>query len=101
MDITSLTVVLSVVVIATAAVLTASNEPPLWVYVLTCTGSWPLSSALFNAHAYTSAVGNGAVGQWAVRIAIASSLTALLSFFVSRESRAGADEERSTDALSA
>ncbi|WP_326721772.1 hypothetical protein OHT59_22400 [Streptomyces sp. NBC_00243] len=101
MDITSLTVVLSVVVIAAAAVLTASNEPPLWVYALTCTGSWPLSSALFNEPAYTSAVGNGAVGEWAVRIAIASTLTALLSFAFGRESRAGADDEHTGDALSA
>ncbi|MFE9883035.1 hypothetical protein [Streptomyces sp. NPDC005784] len=96
MDITSLTVVLSVVVILAASVLTASNEPPLWVYAVTCVGSWPVSSALLNAPAFASAVGHSAVGEWAVRIAVTSTFTAVSSFFVGKDSR-GSDDDHTTD----
>jgi hypothetical protein len=97
MNITSLTVVLSLVVIVATAVLIASNEPPLWVYLLTGAGSLPLTSVLLNAPAFTSAVGNGAVVEWTVRLAVTSTLTAALSFFVGKDSREGADEDHATD----
>lgn len=96
MDITSLTVALSVVVFLAASVLTASNEPPLWVYALTCVGSWPVSSALLNAPAFASTVGNSTVGQWAVRLAVTSTFTAVSSFFVGKDSR-GPDDDHTAD----
>lgn len=97
MDITSLTVALSVVVIVAAAVVTAPNQPPLWIYLLTCAGSWPLSSALLDEPALTSAVGNSAVGEWAVRLAVTSTLTAASSFFVDKDSHEGADDDHTAD----
>ncbi|MCX4763667.1 hypothetical protein OG562_22420 [Streptomyces sp. NBC_01275] len=97
MDIATLTVVLSVVVIFAAAVLTASNEPPLWVCLLTGAGSLPLSGALVNAPVFTSSVGDSGAGEWAVRLAVASTLTAASSFFVGRDSREGAADDTTAD----
>jgi len=93
MDITSLTIVLSVIVFVTASVLVASNEPPLWAYALTCVGAWPLSAALLKAPAFVTGVGHSAVGEWAVRLALTATLTAALSFFVGRDSRGGAADD--------
>lgn len=97
MDIISLTVVLSVVVVVAASVLIAFNEPPLWVCLLSCAGSLPLSSALLNGPDFTSAIGDGSVGAWAVRLAVTSTVTTVLSFFVGKDSRAGADDDHTTD----
>ncbi|MEV7340674.1 hypothetical protein [Streptomyces sp. NPDC093544] len=97
MDITSLTVILGVVVMIAAAILITFNEPPLWTCLLTGAGSLPLSAALLNTPAFTSAVGNSSVGEHVVRFAIASTLTAVLSFFVGKDSREAADDDPSTD----
>ncbi|MGW3633076.1 hypothetical protein ACWD7F_23410 [Streptomyces sp. NPDC005122] len=93
MDITALAVVLSVVVIVAALFLTASNEPPLWVFPLACLSAWPLSSALFGMPAFASTVGNSAPAEWVVRLAVASVLTAALSFFADGERRTGDTED--------
>ncbi|MFJ6087871.1 hypothetical protein ACIQI8_41485 [Streptomyces sp. NPDC092369] len=93
MDITSLTVILSVVVIVTASILVASNEPPLWVYALTCAGTVPLSHALLDMPEFSTAVGHSTVGEWAVRLAVTSTLTAVLSFFVGKDGREGVDDD--------
>ncbi|MDH6214876.1 hypothetical protein [Streptomyces pseudovenezuelae] len=93
MDITSLTVVLSVIVVVTASVLIVANEPPLWVYALTCVGSWLPSAALLKAPAFVTGVGHSTVGEWAVRLALTSTLTAAVSFFVGKDSRGGAGED--------
>ncbi|MFD9434837.1 hypothetical protein [Streptomyces sp. NPDC060002] len=97
MDITSLTVVLSVVVIVAAAVLIASNGPPLWVCLLTGAGSLPLSKALLGTPCFTSTVGDGGVAPWVVRLAVTCTLTAVLSFFVGGDGRGRADDDRTTD----
>ncbi|MET7487203.1 hypothetical protein [Streptomyces sp. NPDC005538] len=89
MDIISLTVVLSAVVVVAASVLIASNEPPLWIYALSAAGSLLLSDALLHGPAATSVLGDNFVGAWAVRIALTSAVTAVLGFFVGRERRAG------------
>ncbi|KPI26731.1 hypothetical protein ACFV4T_41165 [Streptomyces sp. NPDC059755] len=94
MDITSLTVVLGVVVIVAASVLTASNEPPLWVYLLTGAGSLPLSHALLGTHCLSSTVGDSGVAPWVVRLAVIGTLTAALSFFVGGDGRGRAVEGR-------
>ncbi|WP_314221784.1 hypothetical protein [Streptomyces zaehneri] len=97
MDITSLTVVLSVVVIVAASVLTASNEPPLWVYLLTGAGSLPLSHALLGTQYLSSTVGDGGVAPWVVRLAVVATLTAALSFLVGGDGRGRAqDDDRTT-----
>ena len=85
MDIISLTVVLSAVVVAAASVLIASNEPPLWIYALSAAGSLLLCDALLHGPAVTSVLSDNLVGTWAVRIALTSTVTAVLSFFVGRE----------------
>ncbi|MFH0177507.1 hypothetical protein ACIA6D_08920 [Streptomyces cacaoi] len=101
MDITSLTVVLSVVVIVAAVVLTASNEPPLWVYLLTGAGSLPLSHALLGTPCFASTIGDSGAAPWVVRLAVTCTLTAALSFFVGGEiggdGRGGADDDHTTD----
>ncbi|MFF1444496.1 hypothetical protein [Streptomyces sp. NPDC058295] len=98
MDITSLTVVLSVVVIVAASVLTASNEPPLWVYLLTGAVSLPLSHVLLGTRYLSSTVGDSGVAPWVVRLAVIGTLTAALSFFVGGDGRGRAeDEDRVTD----
>ncbi|MFD6287567.1 hypothetical protein [Streptomyces sp. NPDC060205] len=89
MDITTLTVVLSAVVVVAAGFLVASNEPPLWLYALGCAGSWPLSHVLLDGPDFTAALGDGSVGAWAVRLAVTSAVMALLSFFVDKDRRAG------------
>ncbi|MFD9464887.1 hypothetical protein [Streptomyces sp. NPDC060027] len=78
-----------------ASLLAASNEPPLWVYLLACMGSWPASSALLDASVFASTVGNSAVGEWAVRLAVTSAATAVLSFGVDKDGRGSHD--RTTD----
>ncbi|MFJ4829467.1 hypothetical protein ACIP79_06010 [Streptomyces sp. NPDC088747] len=97
MDITSLVIALSVVVIITSAFLSVVNEPPLWVYLLAGAGSLPLTAALLDTSALTSAVGDGFVGQWAVRFAVMSVVTAVLGFFVGHKSDDGADDDRTSD----
>ncbi|MET7567536.1 hypothetical protein ABZT04_03395 [Streptomyces sp. NPDC005492] len=96
MDIISLTVVLSAVVVAAASVLIAANEPPLWIYALSAAGAVLLSDALLHGPAVTSVIGDDLVGTWAVRIALTSTVTAVLGFFVGRgrdrERRAGAED---------
>ncbi|MFE1802856.1 hypothetical protein ACFW9L_42720 [Streptomyces sp. NPDC059517] len=89
MDITTLTVVLSAVVVVAAAFLIASNEPPLWLYALGCAGSWPLSHVLLDGPGRTAGLGDGSVGAWAVRLAVTTTVTALLSFIVDKDRRAG------------
>ncbi|MCX5008769.1 hypothetical protein OHB05_40305 [Streptomyces sp. NBC_00638] len=74
----------------------ASNEPPLWVYLLACLSSWPASSALLDASVFASAVGNSTVGEWAVRLAVTSTATAVLSFGVDKDRR-GSDDDHTTD----
>ncbi|WP_327184182.1 hypothetical protein [Streptomyces sp. NBC_01334] len=97
MDITSLTVVLSVVVIVAASVLTASNEPPLWVYLLTGAGSLPLSHALLGTYCFSSTVGDSGVAPWVVRLAVTGTLTAALSFFVGGDGRGRTEADRTVD----
>ncbi|MER5432675.1 hypothetical protein [Streptomyces sp. NPDC002588] len=97
MDITSLTVALSVVVIIAAAVLTASNQPPLWVCLLAGLGSWPLSTVLLGTPTLASAVGNGTVSAWAVRFTVAATLTTASSFFGGGGNGGGRDDYRPTD----
>jgi len=104
MDITSLTVVLSVIVVVSASVLIAFNEPPLWVYGLSCVGSFPLSSALLHGPDFTSAIEDGSAA-WALRLAVASTVTVVLSFLFGKDSRGGAENdpahEPTTDAAPA
>ncbi|WP_106971647.1 hypothetical protein [Streptomyces xylophagus] len=97
MDITSLTVVLSVIVVVAASVLIVSNEPPLWVYLLSGAGALLLSRALLDGPDFTSVIGDDLLGTWAVRLALTSTLTAVLSFFVGRERRVGTDDEQTAD----
>ncbi len=93
MDITSLTVVLSVIVVVSASVLIAFNEPPLWVYGLSCVGSFPLSSALLHGPDFTSAIEDGSAAAWALRLAVTSTVTVVLSFFFGKDSRGGAEDD--------
>ncbi len=90
MDISSLTVVLSGIAVVAASVLIACNEPPLWVYLLGCAGSLPLSSALLDGVDFTSVAsrgGDGSVGAWALRVAVAATVTVVLSFFFGKDGR--------------
>ncbi|MFE2420847.1 hypothetical protein [Streptomyces hokutonensis] len=87
MDITSLTVVLSAVAVIAATVLVVSNEPPLWVCLLSCVGSLPLSGVLLDAPAVTSALGEGSAATWGLRLAVAASVTVVLSFFFGADGR--------------
>ena len=80
MDIASLTVVLSVVAVVAAAVLVVSNEPPPWVWLVSCAGSLPLSGVLLDGPAVTAALGENSVAVWALRLAVASTVTVVLSF---------------------
>ena len=91
MDITSLTVVLSVIVIVSASVLIAFNEPPLWVYVLSCAGSFPLGSVLLHGPDFTSAIEDGSAAAWALRLTVTFTVTVVLSFLFGKDGRAGAD----------
>ncbi|MET8164005.1 hypothetical protein ABZT34_07030 [Streptomyces sp. NPDC005329] len=97
MDITSLIVVLSVLVIVAAAVLVVSHEPPLWVCLLTGAVSLPLSKVLLGTSFFTSTVGEGGVTPWVVRLAVTSTLTAAVSFFVGGDGRGGADDDHTAD----
>lgn len=92
MDIASLTVVLSVIVVVSASVLIAFNEPPLWVYGLSCVGSFPLSSALLHGPDFTSAIEDGSAA-WALRLAVTSTVTVVLSFFFGKDCRGGAEDD--------
>ncbi|MER7642756.1 hypothetical protein [Streptomyces sp. NPDC126522] len=87
MDISSLTVVLSGIAVVAASVLIAFNEPPLWVYLLGCAGSLPLSSALLDGVDFTSVVGDGSIGAWALRVTVAATVTVVLSFFFGKDGR--------------
>ncbi|WP_329254376.1 hypothetical protein OG223_28255 [Streptomyces sp. NBC_01478] len=97
MDITSLTVVLSVIVVVAASVLIAFNEPPLWVYLLSCAGSLPLGSALLSGPDFTSSIADGSAAAWALRLAVTSTVTVVLSFFFGKDCRAGAEDEDDPD----
>jgi hypothetical protein len=90
MDITSLTVVLSVIVVVSASVLIAFNEPPLWVYVLSCAGSFPLGSVLLHGPDFTSAIEDGSAAAWALRLTVTFTVTVVLSFLFGKDSRAAA-----------
>ncbi|MFF6990964.1 hypothetical protein [Streptomyces sp. NPDC010273] len=90
MDISSLTAVLSGIAVVAASVLIACNEPPLWVCLLGCAGSLPLSSALLDGVGFTSVVGDGSVGAWALRVVVAATVTVVLSFFFGKDGRARA-----------
>ncbi|MBK3574161.1 hypothetical protein JHN63_10065 [Streptomyces sp. MBT65] len=93
MDITSLTVVLSVIVVVAASVLIAFNEPPLWVYLLSCAGSYPLGSALLGGPDFTSPIADGSMAAWGLRLAVASTVTVVLSFLFGKDCRAGAEAD--------
>ncbi|WP_327402550.1 hypothetical protein OG194_22095 [Streptomyces sp. NBC_01288] len=90
MDIASLTVVLSVIVVVSASVLIAFNEPPLWVYVLSCAGSFPLGSALMRQAAFASVIEDGSAAAWGLRLAVAFTVAVVLSFLFGKDSRTGA-----------
>ncbi|WP_405991936.1 hypothetical protein [Streptomyces sp. NBC_00986] len=90
MDIASLTVVLSVIAVVAASVLVVSNEPPLWVCLLSCAGSFPLGSALLHGPDFTSAIEDGSAAAWALRLAVAFTVMVVLSFFFRRDSRTAA-----------
>ncbi|WP_405861430.1 hypothetical protein OG407_25255 [Streptomyces sp. NBC_01515] len=90
MDIASLTVVLSVIVVVSASVLIAFNEPPLWVYVLSCAGSFPLSGVLLRQAAFASVIEDGSAAAWGLRLTVASTVAVVLSFLFGKDSRAGA-----------
>jgi hypothetical protein len=96
MDITSLTVVLSVIVVVAASVLIAFNEPPLWVYLLSCAGSFPLSSVLMRRPAFAAVAEDGSAAAWALRLAVAFTVTVVLSFLFGKDSRAGAEDAAPT-----
>lgn len=100
MDITSLTVVLSAIAVVAASVLVAFNEPPLWVYLLSCVGSFPLGSALLRGPDFTSAVADCSAAAWALRLAVTATVTVVLSFLFGKDSRAGDGRgpDRVTDA---
>ena len=99
MDIASLTVVLSVIVVLAASVLVVSNEPPLWVYLLSGAGSLPLSGVLLDVPAVSSVLVDGSAAAWGLRLAVASTVTVVLSFFFGGEGPSirageGGDDER-------
>ncbi|MFG2370205.1 hypothetical protein ACGFY9_01835 [Streptomyces sp. NPDC048504] len=91
MDIASLTVVLSVIVVVSASVLIAFNEPPLWVYGLSCAGSFPLSGVLMRQAVFASVIEDGSAAAWALRLAGAFTVAVVLSFLFGKDSRAGAE----------
>ncbi|XUL93037.1 hypothetical protein ACQ86D_45935 [Streptomyces galilaeus] len=87
MDIASLTVVLSAVAVVSATVLVVSNEPPLWVCLLSSAGSLPLSGVVLDAPAVTSVLADGSPATWALRLAVAATVTVVLSFFFGGDGR--------------
>ncbi|MFJ9244575.1 hypothetical protein [Streptomyces sp. NPDC101776] len=93
MDITSLTVVLSVIVVVAASVLIAFNEPPLWVYLSSCAGSYPLSSALLGGPDFTAPVADGSAAAWGLRLAVTATVTVVLSFLFGKDCRTGAEDD--------
>ncbi|MEU2280666.1 hypothetical protein ABZ614_01630 [Streptomyces sp. NPDC013178] len=86
MTFTSLVIALSIVVIFASSALSMSNEPPFWMVLIVCLATYPLSTALLGLPGLAE-VGRGFVGEWSVRLAVASEVTALLSFFVGRSGR--------------
>lgn len=85
MTFTGLVIALSVVVICAASALSVPYEPPLWMVLIVCAAGYPVSTALLGLPALAD-VGDGWAGEWSVRLAVVSTVTALLSLFVTPSS---------------
>ncbi|MET8289881.1 hypothetical protein ABZV80_32335 [Streptomyces sp. NPDC005132] len=88
MDITTLVIVLSTLVILAGAVLTVGNEPPLWTWLAAGLVALLLSGMLLDLPLLASAVGDNAIAAWCVRLAAISTTRAVLSLLTNRGSQA-------------
>lgn len=81
MTFTAFIIALCIVVICASTALTMTNEPPFWMVLSVCLFTYPLSTVLLGLPELGN-VGGGVVGEWSVRLAVVSAVTALLSFFI-------------------
>ncbi|MFG2440532.1 hypothetical protein [Streptomyces sp. NPDC048508] len=88
MDITSLVIILSTLVILAGVMLTVGNEPPLWTWPVAGLVALLLSGMLLRLPLLASAVGNNAIAAWCVRLAAVSTTSAVLSLLSNRGSQA-------------
>ncbi|MEU1535980.1 hypothetical protein [Streptomyces fagopyri] len=95
MDITTLVIVLSTIVILAGAVLTVGNEPPLWTWLAAGLVALLLSGMLLDLPLLASAVGDNAIAAWCVRLAAISTTRAVLSLLTNRGSQANRSDPAS------
>ncbi|MET8412680.1 hypothetical protein ABZV34_32130 [Streptomyces sp. NPDC005195] len=95
MDITTLVIVLSTLVILAGAVLTIGNEPPLWTWLVAGLVALLLSGMLLDLPLLASAVGDNAIAVWCVRLAAISTTRAVLSLLTNRGSQANRSDPAS------
>ncbi|MFI6931089.1 hypothetical protein [Streptomyces sp. NPDC050287] len=81
MTFTMLIIALSIVVVCVSSALSISTEPPFWVVLIACSVTCPLSTALLGLRGLADA-GQGFLGEWSVRLAVVSAVTALLSLVI-------------------
>ncbi|WP_128379023.1 hypothetical protein [Streptomyces cavernae] len=86
MTFTSLIIVLSIVVICASTAVSMSTEPPFWMVLVVCLITYPLSTGLL-AMPQLAKVGQGFVGEWSIRLAMAGAVTALLSLLIGKGKR--------------
>ncbi len=92
----SLVIALSIVVICAASAVAVANEPPFWMTLIVCVATYPVGTAVLGLPVLAD-VGHGFVGEWSVRLAVVSAVTALLSPYIGergRGPRAGAAGDR-------
>ncbi|MFF6785048.1 hypothetical protein [Streptomyces sp. NPDC012510] len=94
MPFTALVIVLSAVVICAGSALSVPHEPPLWMVLAVCVATYPVGTALLDLEVLAE-VRDGWAGEWSVRLAVASAVTALLSLLVAPAGgEKGSHEER-------
>ncbi|MEW1648339.1 hypothetical protein [Streptomyces sp. NPDC091219] len=88
MDITTLVIILSTLVILAGAVLSVGNEPPLWTWPVAGLVALLLSGMLLDLPLLASAVGDNVIAAWCVRLATISTTSAVLSLLTNHCSEA-------------
>jgi hypothetical protein len=90
-------IALCLVVIIAATVFSVRNDPPFWMVLIIALVTYPISTALLDLSALSEA-GEGFAGEWGVRLAVISLVSALLSLFVGKGKGKGKDKRASRTA---
>ncbi|MFK4106843.1 hypothetical protein ACI2L1_43735 [Streptomyces sp. NPDC019531] len=84
----AIVIAVSVVVILATTAFSLRSQLPFWMVFIVCLVTYPLSTQLLQTPAFADA-GRGFAGEWAVRLAVISTATAVLGLFSGRKARAG------------